>query len=192
MLLRKMILPLLVVSVFALAPFTYGQFANHTPHRTLGYYDPATGAFEPLRPALDLEAPPVTPTTGTLILKLTLTVKSTIPKNAVIACGGNASVFDSSGFSADEHGSSIAKLVSGTTYSCTVTLPYSWPLASPSTDKISLSYSASIDYGYQVTATNGTAIVVEPVSARDTSQSFGSISVPVNGATTTENISSTI
>jgi hypothetical protein len=192
MLHRRMILPLLVVLVFGLAPLGYGQFANHSPHRTLGYYDPATGAFEPVHPAMDLDAPPVAPTTGTLVLKLTLSVKSTIPKNAVIACSGNGSVFDSSGFSADEHGSGIAKLVSGTTYSCTVTLPYSWPLASASTDKISLSYSASIDYGYQVTATNGTAIVVEPVSARNTNQSFGSISVPVNGATTTENISATI
>lgn len=188
---RRVSLPFLALLVLGLVPQGYGQIGNHTPHRPLGSYDPTTGKLEPLSAAPDLESA-VTPTTGTLVLKLTITVKSTLPKNSVIACTGTGDVSDSSGFSAEEHGSAIATLVSGTTYSCAVTIPYSWPLASASSDKISLGYTAEIDYGYQVTSTNGTAVLVEPVQKRDTSQSFGSISVPANGATTTENISATI
>lgn len=44
--------------------------------------------------------------------------------------------------------------------------------------------------GYQVTVTNGTAILVEPVVGRDANpSSLPSITVPANGATTTEDIS---
>ncbi len=189
---RRMVFPLLVVFVLGLAPLSYGQFATHQPsHRTLGYYDPATGAFEPLRPAQDVDAA-VTATTGTLVYKLTITVKSTIPKNGVVGCTGEASVSDSSGNSYSEHGSGVAKLVSGTTYSCTVTLPYSWLLSSASSDKISRSYTANINYGYQLTATNGADSAVEPISARESDQSIPSISVPASGATTTEDISVTL
>ncbi|MGA7931089.1 MAG: hypothetical protein WCA20_34485, partial [Candidatus Sulfotelmatobacter sp.] len=91
-----------------------------------------------------------------------------------------------------EHGSGVAKLVSGTTYSCTVTLPYSWLLSSASSDKISRSYTANINYGYQLTATNGADSAVEPISARESDQSIPSISVPASGATATEDISVTL
>lgn len=187
-----MVFPLLVVLVLGLAPLSYGQFAPHQPsHRILGYYNPATGAFEPLRPAEDVDAAG-TATTGTLVYKLTITVKSTLPKNGVVGCTGEASVSDSSGNSYSEHGSGVAKLVSGTTYSCTVTLPFSWLLSSASSDKISRSYTANINYGYQLTATNGADTAVEPISARESDQSIPSITVPASGATTTEDISVTL
>jgi hypothetical protein len=64
--------------------------------------------------------------------------------------------------------------VSGSTAKCTVNIPYSWPLASPSTDTIGLSY------GIGVTGT------------RITSKTLPRIKVPANGAITTEAISATI
>ena len=192
---RKLMLPLLVVLVLGLAPFGFGQFATktHSQHRTLGYYDSTTGAFQPLAKAADAEQPPVAPTTGTITFRLTINVKSVIPKNAVIGCTGSATVFDdSSTLSDDEIGSAIATLVSGTQYLCIVKLPYSWLLSSPTTDQVALGFDASIDYGYQATATNGTATVVEPIGARDTSHSLAPIAVPINGATTTESITVTM
>jgi hypothetical protein len=190
---RKTILPLLAIFVLGLAPFSYGQFApkSHATHRTLGYYDPATGKFEPLAPEQDSDAPPVVATTGTLVFKFTVTVKSTLPKNSVIGCTADASISDSA-FNGDEHGSGVAKLLSGDTYSCTVTIPYSWPLSSAGTDSIFLDSSASIDYGFQITATNGATTAIEPIEARDASHSLASIKVPATGATTTETIAITL
>jgi len=192
---RKMMLPLLVVLVLGLAPFGFGQFATkpHSQHRTLGYYDSTTGAFQPLGKAADAEQPPVTPTTGTITFRLTINVKSTIPKNGVIGCTGSASVFDdTSELSDDESGSAVATLVSGTQYLCIVKLPYSWLLSSPTTDQVGLAFDASIDYGYEVTATNGSATVVQPIGARATSHTLAPIAVPINGATTTESITLTM
>jgi len=190
---RRTILPLVAVLVLGLAPLGFGQLAApRTPHRTLGYYDPATGAFEPLRPAEEVDATAVTPTTGDLVLKFTLTVKATIPKNGVIGCTAEATVSDSSGFSADEHASGVATLVSGTTYSCTATIHYSWLLSSPTADKIYITSTSTLEYGYEVTATNGTGTVVEAVSARGSTQPVAAISVPANGATTTESVSMTL
>jgi hypothetical protein len=191
---RKLILPLLVFLALTLAPLSYGQILtkSHPTHRALGYYDPETGAFQPL-PSAEADALPVTATTGTLVFKITINVKSVIPKNAVIGCNAGATVTDtSSGLSADEAGSAVATLSSGTTYICTVKMPYSWPLSSPASDKVFLSFSTSIDYGYQVTATNGTATLVQPVGGRETDHSLAPISVPLSGATTTETISATM
>lgn len=185
-----------VLSLLALlfASLSFGQVANHESHRVLGFFDPATGAFEPLSAGLQSEAPPVAATTGTLTFKFTINAKSGLPKNAVISCSANVLVTDSSGFNATERGVGIATLVSGTTYSCTATIDYSWLLTSASTDKITVQdVSASVLYGYQATATNGTAIVVEPVSGRTSSQSsIAPFNVPANGATTTENVSITL
>jgi hypothetical protein len=191
---QRMVLSLLVVLVLGLAPLSYGQIAPHQPsHRIFGYYNPATGAFEPLRPAAeDVEPAAVTATTGTLVFKPTITVKSTIPKNGVIGCSGEASVGDSSGRTYAEHGSGVETLVSGTTYTCTVTLPYSWLLSSPASDKITLDYTANLNYGFQLAASNAADTAVEPLSARESDQGIPSISVPASGATTTEDVSVTL
>jgi hypothetical protein len=49
-----------------------------------------------------------------------------------------------------------------------------------------------VDYGLQVTASNGTGTVVVPLSTDKVNQNLGSISVPLNGSTTTEAVSVTI
>jgi hypothetical protein len=190
---RRIVL-FLALLLLGLAPFGFGQFGNQSrnSHRTLGYYDPATGAFEPLRPDMDADAPLVTATTGTLVFKFNITVDSTVPKNGVVGCSADATVSDTSGFFSDEHGDAIAAHVSGKTYSCTVTIPYAWTLTSASTDKISMSVSSQLIYGYQATATNGTGIVVDPVAQRTTNQPLGSIKVPASGLTTNETVNLTI
>jgi hypothetical protein len=184
---RKITMSLFVLLVFAttLSAAQIGR-DSHSSSRTLGYYDSATGAFEPLHYTLDAELPALVQTTGTLTVKYTITVDATIPRNGVVGCSANATVSnDSSGSSPNEHGESIATLVSGKTYSCTVVIHYSWPLASASTDKIEVDGAASLVYGYQATATNGTATTVQVVTQRNAHQYFALISVPANGATTT-------
>ncbi len=191
---RSLIFSVVVVLILGFAIFAFAQRATHSSSGELGYYDRNTGTFTPLQAGPETELPPVAPTTGTLIFKFTITAKSSLPKNSVIACSGGAFVSESSGFSSTEKATGIATLVSGTTYTCTSTINYSWLLSSPSTDKIQFqNIHASSSYGYQVTATNGTAILVQPVGGRESDQSpLAPISVPANGATTTENVSITL
>ena len=191
---RKLTVLSLVVLGLALAPFSFGQFANQTrtPHRVLGYYDSATGTFSPVhQSAAEVEPATATTETGELIVKYTITVKSTIPKNGVIGCSATADTGDAAG-EYEERATGVATQVSGSTYTCSAIIHYSWLLATPTTDKISFTGSSTIDYGYQVTASNGTAIAVEPIEARGNSSSISPISVPANGATTTVDVNTTL
>lgn len=180
------------ILVLGLAPFSFGQLGTQVrnSHQIFGYYDPTTGMFAPSQHELQVpETLPVAPTTGTLTFKFTFMVKAPIPKNSVIACKGVASINESSsGFATDEEATGIAKLVSGTTYSCSATVNYSWPLTSAGTDTIFLQADVSINYVLQATATNGTSVLATLVTERSAHPNVGTISVPPNGATTTENI----
>lgn len=183
------------ILVLGLAPFSFGQLAAEVrnPNRVLGYYDPATGVFAPLQREVQVPEAPVAPTTGTITFKFTFTVKAAVPKNSVILCKGTAGINESSsGFATDENATGIAKLVSGTTYSCTATINYSWPLTSATTDTIFLQADASINYVLQATATNGASVLASLVTERSAHPNVAAISVPPNGATTTENISITL
>jgi hypothetical protein len=191
---KGVLLALAVVLILAFAPFGFAQLGTEalSPHRVLGYFNADTGLFEPLRPAAeDTDLPPVAATTGTLVYNFTITLKSALPKNGVITCSASGAVIETK-FSADEAGFGIAKLVSGTTYSCNVSMPYSWLLATPTSDKIILSYKAQVNEGIEFTASNGTATSVVLSTGRASSQTTASIPVPASGATTTENVSVTL
>ena len=191
---QRVISVLVLVTVLGLASPAFAQIENpaFVPHRTPGYFNSDTGLFEPLHPmAQDEVSHSVTPTTGTLVFNFTITLKSTLPKNGIVLCGAGAEVSEST-FSAVESGAGFASLVSGDTYSCTVTIPYSWLLSTPSSDKIALSYKAEIVVGIQISATNGTGNTVMGTSGRASSQTVSSIAVPVNGATTSETVSVTL
>jgi len=192
---RTMNLVVFAILVLGLAPFSFGQLQAQVrnPQPVLGYYDPATGMFAPVQPEVQVpEASAVAPTTGTITFKFTFTVKTAVPKPSVIVCKGTAGINEqSSGFATNENATGIATLVSGTTYSCTATINYSWPLTSASTDKIFLQADASINYVLQATATNGASVWPFPITERSAHPNVATISVPPNGATTTENVSIT-
>ncbi len=135
--------------------------------------------------------PPVAPSTGKFVFTFTVTVSSTVPNHGVVACTAFANVNESSGQNIQQMASGIAT-PSGGKATCTVNMPYSWALATPGSDKIILSYKVELIYGYQITASNGTAIVTTPVSGDKVNANFASIPVPPNGATTTENVGATI
>jgi hypothetical protein len=194
MLIRKFTVLSLFILGLALAPFSFGQFAKpaQTSHRVLGYYDPTTGTFSPAHQSeTEVDAPAATTETGELIIKFTITVKAAIPKNGVVGCTATADAGDTAS-AHDETATGVATLVSGSTYTCSAIIHYSWLLATPTTDKIMLGGSATIDYGYEVTATNGSAILVQPTEARRSDTSIPSISVPANGATTTVDVNVTL
>ncbi len=189
---RSTLLSLAVLGV-GLAPLSFGQLASQRPsgQRVLGYFDPTTGVFQPLRPAAEPDTATASTETGELIVKFTITVKSTIPKNGVIGCSASASAGDAAG-SHEERATGVAT-GSGTSYTCEAIIHYSWLLDTPTTDSVGLSGSVTVDYGYQLTAFNGSDAVVEPIEARGSSPSIPSLkAVPANGATTTVEVSVTL
>ena len=185
---------LLFVAALALtiASFGFAQLGSRSSasHQHRQSEDRSTDGTAPQAGVQFTELPPVPPTTGDLVFNLSLTVKSAIPKNGVVGCETHASVSDPSGFSSSETGYSLAS-GSGASWSCKVSMPYSWALSSPNNDAISLSYDAFIADGVQITATNGVSSTVQFAPTRKSTQSIASIKVPANGATTTETVSMT-
>jgi hypothetical protein len=151
----------------------------------LGHFDPLSGVFTPLQqaPDVDLEAlAAITPTTGKFVFSFTITIASTNLGSDAIACSATASVTDSSGRGATEI-ASVAATKSGSAATCTVTIPYSWTLASPTLDKVALAYSISAFNS--ATGSGG-----QPT--RTSAQGLGAINVPPNGVPTPVAVKATI
>ena len=150
-------------------------------HGIQGYLDPRTRIFHsiPHLDAPDAADPPATTTySGTIVVNFTITVSSVIASTSEIACVAGASLLDTgtTNVIVDGAGSAVTR-GTGTTVTCSVTIPYSWKLASATTDKVNLSYSV-------ISPVNFTT----PFPFRRGSQSLGSIKVPVSGTTTTKNV----
>jgi hypothetical protein len=118
------------------------------------------------------------------VFHFTITVKSTIASTDAIACIAGVSTEDLGTVNGivDGAGTAVTR-GTGTTVTCTVTVPYSWKLATASTDRVNLSYSVILPVNF--TATTG-------YPKRQGTQSLGTIAVPVSGTTTTEAIAATI
>ena len=168
---------LLVLSVTA-----WSQNPNRPPVAGIpGYLDPRTGAFRPMPPATDSEdaAPVVTPTTGKIVLNLTVTLLSTFPATETYSCGLTATTVDSSGLSFIDS-EQIAATKAGSTLTCTITLHYSWALATPTVDRMLVEYTVN-----GVAGTSGL-----PIRLAD--HGVASVTVPANGVTTTYTLSTAI
>ena len=181
---RIVILASVCVCLLAISVPLMAQDASAT-HGILGYLDPKTGTFHLLPALQDAEPPATTTVTGKIVANFTITVDSTIASTTKIGCNITATVLDvgTGNTILEEAGNAVAR-GSGTTVTCTTTIPYSWKLGSASTDKLTMSYSITSP----VAITSGSATYPLRVS----SQSLGSITVPANGTTTTETIAATI
>jgi len=149
-----------------------------------GYLDPHTGIFHSM-PHPDLQeadVPPPAAFGGKFVFNFTITVSSTLASTAKILCEASASTEDVSTLNFIAETASVTATRSGSTATCTVTIPYSWNLSSSTTDKVSLSY--------QIIA--GVPSTTIPLATRTSEQSLKTIAVPANGATTTETITATI
>lgn len=160
------------------APAVLGQAANR-PARPgiLGYLDPHTGAFRPLAQATEdaeVEPPAITTFTGTITVTLTITLKSTGITN--ILCSTEVSVEDSITTGGRFLGeiNEVAATGTGTTRTCKLSIPYSWGLATQSSDTMTTSYS--------VTGTGSTAGA--PPVRSSTLTPLDSRKVPSSGTTT--------
>jgi hypothetical protein len=158
--------------------------SNPAANGIRGYLDPRTGIFHSM-PHPDLQeadVPPPATFGGKFVFNFTITVSSTLASTAKILCEASASTEDAATLNFIVETASVTATRSGSTATCTVTIPYSWNLSSATTDKVSLSY--------EIVAGVPTATV--PLATRTSAQPLKTISVPANGATTTETIAATI
>jgi hypothetical protein len=160
--------------------------AARTPHeRILGYQDQVTGTFHPL----SIIAPDttITPTTGTVELTLTITMKTALPKDGYITCSSAVDAESAStalpiGVSLwTEEAFKAAKVV-GSEATCTVTIPYSWRLPTASSTLVN-SYTGT--YEVYMYGASGSPV-------RVSSGPFISGSIPTSGTTTTVALSGVI
>ena len=164
----------------------WGQNAA-AAHGIRGYLDPQTGMFHALpHPATsDAEVPATTTSAGKFVFTFTITVDATIATTAKIVCTATATVEDNlTGGSPKiilESASALATR-SGTTATCTVNIPYSWNLATASTDSVTL--------GYMIEApAEASATTILP--SRTTSvNNFSTIKIPT-ASTTPETVTAT-
>lgn len=177
---------LLVLAVLGVTQSAWSQIAEKPKtDGILGYLDARTGAFKPVPlPSPDdeqaLAAASITPTTGKFVFNISVNIQSNLPANSVIICGAGANVADvTASFTTIEEQAEVVATRSGSKATCTVTIPYSWPLVSPSQDMVGRSFTIS------ATAQN---VVV----ARQSIHSLAPIKTPANGATTTDTISAVI
>jgi hypothetical protein len=144
--------------------------------------------FCALAAGLALPAAAAAPTTGKFVFTFTVSISSTLPKNAAVVCTAYASVSESGGQSITQAATGIAT-PSGGKATCTAIMPYYWELVTPSADKIVLSYHVEVDYGVEITAANGTGTLVQLASSDKVTENLGSRSVPADGTTTDEAVS---
>lgn len=157
----------------------WGQSADsQSKSGILGYLDPHTGAFRPVQPPAEDAAalpPALTTFTGTITVTITVTLKTAGLTNVV--CSADTSVGDAfttaSPRSFAEQDTVLAT-GTGTTRTCKLSIPYSWALATQSTDSMSTNYTVT---------GSGSTTTTPPIRSSGLS-GFDTRKVPANGAIT--------
>jgi hypothetical protein len=107
-----------------------------------------------------------------------ITIDSNIPTSDTISCGVQATLFETATQHVFDESAAVAATRSGSSATCTTTIPYSWLLTAPSQDMVTISFSLGVP-----------AAANQPnLPNRASNQTIAIIAVPVNGVTTTENI----
>lgn len=158
-------------------PTVWGQVAS-VPAKPgiLGYLDAQTGAFRPIPAAVEdgAEALALTTFGGTITVTLTITVKSvgitSIMCSAIVAVEDGATLGSPRSFA---ESNAVAATGTGSARKCVLTIPYSWALATQSSDSMSTTYTVS-----GTGATNGLPQRSSSLSPLDTRK------VPITGTNT--------
>jgi len=169
---------LICISCFLIVLAANGQSgSSQTGSGIPGYLNPRTRSFRPLPQAADnaVEPPALTTFTGTVKLTITITVKSTGITNlkcAAIVDAEDNLLLGSRSFSELDF---VAATGTGTTRTCTLSVPYSWGLATQSSDTMMTSYEVGNNLLLTATPPARTSLLV-PLDSRK---------VPANGTITT-------
>lgn len=177
---------LLCMCCLLVPPAVWAQAANSRANQgILGYLDPRTGAFRPVPPAAEDATdlvPALTTFTGTIKVTITVTIKSAGITNVI--CSINTFVVDSATTGGRTIGESdtVAATGTGVTRTCSLSIPYSWGLATQASDSMTTSYSVEGGGSATLALPNRTT-TLSPLDTRK---------VPANGTITTLIVAATI
>lgn len=182
---------LICISCFLTALAANGQSgsAQAKPDQTgpgiLGYLDPHTRSFRPLPQVADspVEPPALTTFTGTVKLTITITVKTagiTSVNCAVFVSTSDGAVTGNLRFLSEID--VVAATGTGATRTCTLSVPYSWALATQASDIMQTSYEVG----------NSLLLKPAPPARLNALLRVDSRKVPANGTITTLTASATI
>ncbi len=176
------------ISVSALG-ITMAAFAQQSPAKpgVPGYYNPKTHTFTARVTRETSPEPAATSKTYTGTIKFTIdtTLKTPVAAGQELLCSASADVEDAASGAFYEENASEPAVVSGSTATCIVNLPYSWLLEDGAADPVQVSYELIILPSSSSSATQ--------YSSRDHSATLPSLAaVPGIGATTTISIGATI
>jgi hypothetical protein len=136
---------LLAASLLATAaPAVAETIAPGGQHLIPGLYDPKTGTFRPVTPNTFVNPETTIVRSGTFLAKFTITVKSNIPTAPIyVTLDANTDEVSSSyGVNVFDESATVQATRSGAgAASATVAIPFSWHLATPTKDVVSLSYT---------------------------------------------------
>ncbi len=140
--------------------------------QVLGFQDSQTGAFRPLTTIVP--EPVTSPIAGTITLTLHITLKTAVPTGGKVLCGAAlyASYSSASGTTSYSESDYVFGSVSGSTATCTLSIPHSWQFPAATTadvESLSGSYTAEI---VNPTATSAAQISL----ARSSASGFVSLS----------------
>jgi hypothetical protein len=163
--------------------------------KVFGYQDPKTGVFHQLGNREVLE-PDVTtaPTTGTVDVVVTITLKTALPKGGSIVCDASliASSISETTASVATYEEALAEVatVSGSTATCTIKIPYSWALPAASTTVVN-AMDGNVDVIMSAAPT--TATPAAGLFSRSSLHSFAqNAKIPAAGATTSYAVAVTL
>ena len=157
-------------------------------HEVTGYFDYSTGVFRPISQMATFDsnsAAAANPTTGTIVVNLTVTIKSTVPSTSSVNCNVEVDVLDLSSETANliQESATVVATRTGNTAKCTVTIPYSWIVLNPATSTVGINYNVTL--ANKTTPTTG-------LLSRSSSGSIANIPVPANGSTTTQTVNAVL
>jgi len=177
-----------VIAVSGLGMFLSGsplaQPSNAVPGIP-GYYNPTTHTFQTrVTPRALPDASTLKDYTGTLKFEYTIKVDTPVPSGEEMLCEASTLLEDdaSDGLEYQESASSVAK-VSGSSASCTVQIPYAWPLEETSG-------TVSISYSVVIAPSSATSQINEYATRAHSSATY--IALPSVGATTVVPLSVTL
>lgn len=175
---------LLLGSVLTAFGSITAQAATAATARVFGYEDPQTGIFHPARPAV-AEAT-TTPTTGTVEVTFSVKLVTSFAKGTALECTisldgtqTNTATFSTVYF---YEAAGTAVTISGSTATCSTTIPYSWLLpAASSTEEESFSGSYTISVGTE--GATGATGATSGIYRSSTGTFVSATKIPASGTT---------
>jgi len=160
---------------------------------TLGYQDPETGVFHPLKTTVPDAT--TTPTTGTVKVTFNVKLATTFPKGTTLLCTASitAVVINTTAGTESEFSESVddGVALSGTTATCSTTIPYSWLIPNTSGALVE-TFTGSYILSAVVATSTGAPATTGLVTRTSTGAFAAASTIPASGTSSTYTVNATL